>query len=349
MRGLTTALLRHSEEPVSDHLLPSGVPNLRLMPSGPLPPNPAELLGSQRMATLIEELIRQADVVVFDSPPLLAVVNGALLSHVCDATLLVALAGTTRAEALRDSKDRLVQSGARLLGTVFNQVSAAYGGYYKSYYTSETPPKQRIRWWRESARQARSSRQAALAESVARRAVVEGTLYQQIYRGLNGGNHTAAGTVALYTNMDQTPDQQFDYEHNGGNHSYEHNDNNHTAAGTVALYADMDQTPDQQFDYEHNGGNHSYEHNDNNHTAAGTVALYADMDQTPDQQFDYEHNGGNHLAVKSLALHAQGEEADQCLTESAGDQENLSNGELTVIESFRKFFNDQNEQARHPS
>src|SRR5215213_2092672 len=99
------------------------------------------------MAALIEELSMQADMVLFDSPPLLAVVDAALLSHICDATLLVAFAGTTRVEALRSSKDHLLQSGARLLGTVFNQVSASHGGYYQAYYTSDTSRERRI-WWR---------------------------------------------------------------------------------------------------------------------------------------------------------------------------------------------------------
>jgi capsular exopolysaccharide synthesis family protein len=237
MRGVTTALLRHSEDPVSDHLLPSGVHNLRLMPSGPMPPNPAELLGSQRMATLIEELSRQADVVLFDSPPLLAVVDGALLSHVCDATLLVALAGVTRADALRSSKDHLLQSGARLLGTVLNQVSASHGGYYyQAYYSSDAPRKPRIKWWRGKSRRSRDASRAALAESVARRAVVEGTLNQQLHRWRNGGTHPAADTIALRT-LVETTDQPLYRERNGSNHA---------VAENGALHAPVEETDQRQ-------------------------------------------------------------------------------------------------------
>jgi len=312
MRGVTTALLRHSEDSVSDHLMPSGVHNLRLMPSGPLPPNPAELLGSQRMATLIEELSMQADVVLFDSPPLLAVVDGALLSHVCDATLLVALAGVTRADALRSSKDHLLQSGARLLGTVFNQVSAAHGGYYQAYYISETPRKRRIKWWRRNSRRSRDASKAALAESVARRAVVEGTLNQQLDRWRNGGTHTAADTIALHAPVEET-DQQDHHQRNGSIH---------TAADTVALHAPVEET-DKSLHLERNGSNH---------TAAENDALQALVEET-DQSLHLERNGSNHTATENDALQALVEETDQRQTELAGDQRTVSTGKRTIVTS----------------
>jgi capsular exopolysaccharide synthesis family protein len=78
-RGLTDVLL-DAEPSLDGHLQPTGVENLRLLNTGPLPPNPSELLGSQRMAALIERLKEEADVVLFDSPPSLAVTDASVLA-----------------------------------------------------------------------------------------------------------------------------------------------------------------------------------------------------------------------------------------------------------------------------
>lgn len=152
-RGVTTALFAQ-EGGVTDHvLIRKGTGNLALMPSGPIPPNPAELLGSQRMAALFEALKAEADVVVFDSPPLLAVVDAALLARICDATLLVVLASQTRRSALQQAGEQLVQSGADLAGIVLNKVGmgrgygyGAYGSYY--YYRYDSRPQRRNLWQR---------------------------------------------------------------------------------------------------------------------------------------------------------------------------------------------------------
>lgn len=136
--GMTNALVRKKDELIDTYIQTTEVENLHLLTSGPLPPNPAELLGSGRMRMLLDELRTQADVIIFDSPPLLAVVDASLLAHICDAVLLVVLAGVTRTSALKRSKEQLVQSGTRIAGTVFNRVSSAYSsdyGYsYRGYY-----------------------------------------------------------------------------------------------------------------------------------------------------------------------------------------------------------------------
>lgn len=136
IRGFTTALLRPGEAALEDCLVPTSVPNLRLMPSGPLPPNPAELLGSRRMSEMIAELQTHADMVLFDSPPLLAVTDATLLARACDAALLVVQASATRASALRRAREQLLQSGTRVLGVILNRVTATHGGYddYYQYY-----------------------------------------------------------------------------------------------------------------------------------------------------------------------------------------------------------------------
>lgn len=137
-RGITTALL-HPDESIGDYLLPTGVENLSLIPSGPLPSNPAELLGSRRMAELIANLKEHADLIIFDSSPILLLADATLLARHCDAALLVARAGKTRVESLARARDQLAQSGVRLLGVVLNRVATGMGG--DQYYY-------RRRWWR---------------------------------------------------------------------------------------------------------------------------------------------------------------------------------------------------------
>jgi non-specific protein-tyrosine kinase len=138
-RGLTTALQVEGSDRMADHLSETGIENLYLMTSGPLPPNPTDLLGSWRMSHMVEVLKRQVDFVVIDTPPVLAVADSSLLARLCDGVLLVVLADTTRTNALRRATEQIQQAGARLLGVVLNKVTATSGGYYYSanYYTQE--------------------------------------------------------------------------------------------------------------------------------------------------------------------------------------------------------------------
>ena len=133
--GLTDAILRPNPG-VEEHLQETGVENLRLLASGPLPPNPAELLGSERMGALIEELKRHADVVLFDSPPALVVADGAILGARVDGVLVVNDAGRTRRAEARRAVEELNRTRANLLGVVLNRLSQHRGGYsyYRYYY-----------------------------------------------------------------------------------------------------------------------------------------------------------------------------------------------------------------------
>lgn len=148
-RGVITALLRNTDEPLDEHLLATGVEGLYLMPSGPLPPNPPLVLGSPLLARLIEELKAYADLVIFDSPPALGIVDSMLLARACDATLLVVLAASTRSSTLKQASSQLAQFGIKPLGVVLNGVrrerGSPYGYYYGSYSTAAqpVPPPQR--------------------------------------------------------------------------------------------------------------------------------------------------------------------------------------------------------------
>ncbi len=114
---------------------PTGVNGLFLLPSGTIPPNPSELLASDRMRELLEVAQRRFDLVVVDTPPLLAVTDASVLGSMVDGVVFCLYAGRVqRAEALA-STDRLRISGARVLGTVLNRYVAGKGGDGKhSYY-----------------------------------------------------------------------------------------------------------------------------------------------------------------------------------------------------------------------
>ena len=129
---------------LSDVLLPNGPdwsklvtqteePNLRLLETGPLPPNPAELLGSQRMRAIIDELRAAHDLVIIDSPPLLPVADAALLSAHVDGALLVVDARRTRRDAARRAKEALDRAGATTLGVVVNRLQGGEEDLYAAY------------------------------------------------------------------------------------------------------------------------------------------------------------------------------------------------------------------------
>lgn len=132
-QGLTTLLFDEGTS-LDGYLKLTAVDNLQVLSTGPLPPNPSELLGSRRMATLIERLREEADVVLFDSPPSLAVTDASVLATQTDGVLLVTDAGRTRRSLAKQSVERFQQVGANLLGVVLNRIRPGRGGYHYAYY-----------------------------------------------------------------------------------------------------------------------------------------------------------------------------------------------------------------------
>jgi non-specific protein-tyrosine kinase len=136
--GLSTALLDRGRDPAA-YLQETEIDNLRVMTTGPIPPNPAEMLNSARMHEMIEILKTEADVVLFDTPPVLAVADTSILASQVDGTLLVVWANRTRGELLAQAVDRLGSLGIQPLGVVLNKLTQRRSGYYYSnyyYYTS---------------------------------------------------------------------------------------------------------------------------------------------------------------------------------------------------------------------
>ena len=118
-RGLTTMMLEDAalaDPPLAE----SGVEGLQILPAGPLPPTPADLLGSQRMTEIIGLLRARASYVFFDSPPVLAVTDAALLGSQLDGVLLVIRAGHTRREHAARAREALERVNVRIVGAVLD-------------------------------------------------------------------------------------------------------------------------------------------------------------------------------------------------------------------------------------
>lgn len=120
-----------------------GIQRVRVLPSGPVPPNPAELLASPRLGELVAELEEACDLVLFDSPPLLAVTDSAILASKVRAAILVIDANSTHRSAALRAKEELERNGGVLLGSMlnaFDPASSPYGYGSYGYYGYAAPP-----------------------------------------------------------------------------------------------------------------------------------------------------------------------------------------------------------------
>jgi non-specific protein-tyrosine kinase len=129
-RGMSTMMLEDaalSTPPLAN----TPVDNLQVLPSGPLPPNPADVLSSQRMNDVIGVLKARANYILFDSPPVLAVTDAALLGAKLDGVLLVIRAGHTRRDHAARARQALERVHVRIVGAVLtNAPRDSSGGYY---------------------------------------------------------------------------------------------------------------------------------------------------------------------------------------------------------------------------
>ncbi len=116
-RGLTTMFVE-PEALENPPLVKPAVENLWLLPSGPLPPNPADLLGSRRMEEIIAALRARADILLFDAPPVVAVTDAAVLGMKVDGVLLVVASGRTRRDDVQRARELLERAHVRIIGAV---------------------------------------------------------------------------------------------------------------------------------------------------------------------------------------------------------------------------------------
>lgn len=137
-RGLTTILTHPQQSWRSSATTLSS--DLSLIPSGPLPPNPSDLLSLDRLSHLLADLARDVDVILLDTPPVLAVSDPLVVATKVDGVVLVCRANHTRLDALRRAASSLQQGGIRVVGAVLNQRSGRGSGGYYYYYGDPSQP-----------------------------------------------------------------------------------------------------------------------------------------------------------------------------------------------------------------
>ena len=122
-------------ESLSSFITETDIPNLSIITSGNIPPNPSELLDSDRLFDLVKELDGYFDTIIFDGPPVLPVADSLILARISHSTLIVALAGKTKKEELTEVKNSILNVGGRIIGVALNKVNIdSYKYEKKSYY-----------------------------------------------------------------------------------------------------------------------------------------------------------------------------------------------------------------------
>ncbi|ANU10196.1 capsular biosynthesis protein [Planococcus antarcticus DSM 14505] len=136
-RGLSSVLTRQIALKVA--IQSAEIKNLDLLPCGPIPPNPAELLSSHSMDLFFEQALDTYDLLIFDTPPVLSVTDSVILANKCEGTLLVVNSGKTEREyALRAKEALTASTKTRLLGAVINNVKVQKDAAYEQYYGTDS-------------------------------------------------------------------------------------------------------------------------------------------------------------------------------------------------------------------
>ncbi|MFC1830337.1 CpsD/CapB family tyrosine-protein kinase, partial [Thermodesulfobacteriota bacterium] len=122
------------QDKLNDVIFSSGVNNLHILPVGPIPPNPSEILGSRNMASFIEVLRKKYTRIIVDSPPLTAVTDSVVLAKAADGVLLVIRAADTPRQIVKNGITQLHSVHANIMGAVLNGVNTGRDGYHYQYY-----------------------------------------------------------------------------------------------------------------------------------------------------------------------------------------------------------------------
>lgn len=134
LRGLSNVLV--GENVLEDAVNRTDIETLDVMTCGPIPPNPSELLASRKMETLLKEALLSYDMVIFDTPPVLAVTDAQILANIVDGSVLVVRSTSTEIEAATRAKEALEPAKAKMLGVVLNGREKSASNYYYYYGTN---------------------------------------------------------------------------------------------------------------------------------------------------------------------------------------------------------------------
>ena len=130
--GLSSCISMGTE--VADAVQATGIEGLDALTAGVIPPNPSELLGSERMQNILQRAKEEYDYVLIDTPPVLPVTDSLVLGSMVDGLILVIDSGEIKVEMAREVKNQLVHAGANILGVVLNKVRSEHHGYGYGYY-----------------------------------------------------------------------------------------------------------------------------------------------------------------------------------------------------------------------
>lgn len=129
--GITSVLTRDTS--IEMAITNTTIPNLDILTSGPIPPNPSELLNSQAMDGIMRDLKEDYEYVIYDSPPILAVTDSQTIASKCDGVVLVIASGKTQKDRAIKAKELLEKAGSKMLGVVINRVEEKMNEYYGHY------------------------------------------------------------------------------------------------------------------------------------------------------------------------------------------------------------------------
>lgn len=130
--GLTNILAQ--KKPLESVIKTASVKDLDIITSGPIPPNPSELLQSESMGNFLEDLKKKYDYILLDTPPVGMVTDAAILAAKSDGIILVVTSGKTHIDEAKRAKQLLLNVDAKILGVVLNKVNRYEKGYYQKYY-----------------------------------------------------------------------------------------------------------------------------------------------------------------------------------------------------------------------
>lgn len=131
-QGLTSVLSAQSK--LAEVVRDTGIPNLSVITSGPIPPNPSEMLASKRMSVMLDELKKQFDIILIDTPPALAVTDAQIVATKSDGVILVIDSGKVKREVAMKAKANLEYVQAKILGVVLNNMNRKNAESYYYYY-----------------------------------------------------------------------------------------------------------------------------------------------------------------------------------------------------------------------
>ena len=131
--GLSNYLVEQGK-PIKNYIIGTDIENLSIIPAGNVPPNPSELLSSERMLEGLDELKKQFDIILFDSTPCMLVTDALIISRIVDATIIVSSYKKTKIEDLKTVQKNIENVGGKIAGVIINKIPVSLQKYKSKYY-----------------------------------------------------------------------------------------------------------------------------------------------------------------------------------------------------------------------